>query len=159
EAATALYAMYAIAPSMEHELQVNMSRYFSVAQLSMFAYLADAEDFYEKGPGIKEASPITYKMSQALLDDFFAEGDGIAAGNLAHAAKLRFTHAEIIIPFAARLGLPDATASMPADRTYSYFNNPWRGESVAPLAANIDWDFYANDRTLLVRMLYNEKET
>jgi hypothetical protein len=98
-------------------------------------------------------------MSQALLDDFFDECDAMAAGNLAHLAKLRFTHAEIIIPFAQRLGLPRASTAVPAADTYTYRNNPWRGEQIAPLAANVQWAVYANGGTLLVKMYYNEKET
>jgi len=43
--------------------------------------------------------------------------------------------------------------------TYSYDNNPWRGELVSPMAANVQWDVYRNAfGALLVKMLYNEKE-
>ena len=159
DAANALYAVYSITPSMTHEINVDMAKYFKPRQLAVLGYLSDAQDFYEKGPGIKEAAPVTYIMSQALLDDFFHESDAIAAGDAAHAAKLRFTHAEIIIPFAERLGLPDASAAVAADHTYTYRNNPWRGEQIAPLAANVQWDLFTNGSTLLVRMYYNEKET
>jgi hypothetical protein len=121
--------------------------------------LSDVQDFYEKGPGIQEAVPITYKMGQALLDDFFSEGNAIAAGDMAHAAKLRFTHAEIIIPFATLLGLSNASIPVPEADTYTYGNNPWRGADIAPLASNVQWDFFTDGHTLLVKMYYNEKET
>lgn len=160
DAANSLYAVYTITPAMAKEVPVNLGKYFPASELPWLAYLSDAQDFYEKGPGIQEAAPITYRMSQALLDDFFVEGDAIASGNLAHAAKLRFTHAEIIIPFAERLGLPDASMPVPAVATYTYENNAWRGENIAPLAADVQWDLVRNDAgTLLVKMLYNEKET
>lgn len=159
DAANSLYAVYSIIPAMINEVPVNMGKYFPTGQLPILGYLSDVQDFYQKGPGIAEASPITFKMSQALLDDFFREGDAIAAGNLSHAAKLRFTHAEIIIPFAERLGLPDASTAIPAADTYTYDNNAWRGAQIAPLAANIQWDVYSNGGTLLVKMYYNEKET
>ena len=50
---------------------------------------------------------------------------------------------------------------------YTYANNEWRGESVTPMAANVQWDVAvksSNDPktgrayTPLVRMLYNEQE-
>src|SRR5262249_44754862 len=81
------------------------------------------------------------------------------AGSLAHAAKLRFTHAEIIIPFAERLGIPRASKSVPSADAFTYFNNPWRGAQIAPLAANIQGDLYSNGATLLVKINYNEEET
>jgi hypothetical protein len=127
DAANSLYAVYSIIPAMIHEVPVNMGKYFPAGQLAILSYLSDVEDFYQKGPGIAEAAPITYKMSQALLDDFFSESEAIATGHLAHAAKLRFTHAEIIMPFAERLGLPNATVAVPAAEDYTYDNNPWRG--------------------------------
>jgi hypothetical protein len=159
DAANALYAVYSILPAMNHEVKVKLNRYFPAGQLPILGYLSDAQDFYQKGPGILEAAPVTYKMSQALLDDFFAEGSAIAAGTLTHAAKLRFTHAEIIIPFAARLGLPDASTPISAADTYTYENNAWRGARIAPLASNVQWDMYSDGKTVLVKMYYNEKET
>jgi hypothetical protein len=144
---------------MVNEVPVNMGKYFPAGTLPTFNYLSDVQDFYQKGPSITEEAPITYQMSQSLLDDFFNEGSSIAAGNLAHAAKLRFTHAEIMIPFQERLGLPSASMSVPASGTYTWANNPWRGENNAPLAGNIQWDFFSNGNTLLVKMYYNEQET
>src|SRR5262249_10568489 len=135
-------------------------KYFPPGNLPTWAYVSDAEDFYQKGPGITESGDITWRMSQALLDDFFREGDAIAAGNLAHSAKLRFTHAEIIIPFATRLGLPEAAQQAPAAGTYTYEDNAGRGAPIAPLAGNIQWDMVRNAAgTLLVKMYYDEKET
>ncbi len=119
DAASALYAVYSITPSMDQEVKANFAKYFPPGQLDILGYLSDAQDFYQKGPGIREAAPVTYKMSQALLDDFFAEQDAIAAGRLTHAAKLRFTHAEIIIPFATRLRIANAALPAAAADTYT----------------------------------------
>jgi hypothetical protein len=159
DAVNSLYAVYSITPAMVNEVPLNLGKYFPPGTLPTFGYLSDVQDFYQKGPSITEESPITYEMSQSLLDDFFNEGKAIAAGNLAHAAKLRFTHAEIMIPFQERLGLPSASMSVPASGTYTWANNPWRGENNAPLAGNIQWDFFSNGGTLLVKMYYNEQET
>ena len=77
-----------------------------------------------------------------------------------NAAKIRFAHAEIMIPFASRMGLKNVLQQQPLATLYSYANNPWRGDYVAPMAANMQWDVVKNSSgTVLVKMLYNEKET
>jgi len=159
DAVMSLYDVYSITPAMVNEVPVNMGKYFPPGTLPTFGYLSDVQDFYQKGPSITEEAPITYEMSKSLLDDFFAEANAIAAGNLSHAAKLRFTHAEIMIPFQEKLGLPTASISVPEAGAYTWDNNPWRGEDNAPLAGNIQWDFFSNGSTLLVKMYYNEQET
>jgi hypothetical protein len=159
DAVNSLYAVYSITPAMINEVPVNMGKYFPPGTLRTFGYLSDVRDFYQKGPSITEELPITFAMSQSLLDDFFNEGSAIAAGNLAHAAKLRFTHAEIMIPFQEKLGLRGASLPVPAAGSYTWQNNPWRGEVNASLTQNVQWDFYTNGSTLLVKMYYNEAET
>ena len=49
----------------------------------------------------------------------------------------------------------------PKATVYSHANNPWRGEDLSPMAANMQWDMFrsSTDGRLLVKMLYNEKET
>jgi hypothetical protein len=159
-AALALYELYAAAADMRTELPADFTRYVPPAQAAVFASIEDAVAFYEKGPGISENGDISWRMAQTLLDDFFSEADAVAKGDLSHAAKLRFSHAEIVVPMASILGLPGMSAQLRSAVTFDYDNNPWRGEAVAPMAANIQWDLYrnANGRTV-VRMLYNEKET
>jgi hypothetical protein len=159
DAVNSLYDVYSITPAMINEVPINMGKYFPAGTLPQFGYLSDVQDFYQKGPSISEESPITYQMSQALLDDFINEGNAIASGNLAHAAKLRFTHAEVMIPFQEKLKLPSASMSVPAASNYTWDTNPWRGEVNASLAQNVQWDFYRNGTTVLVKMFYNEQET
>ncbi len=160
DAALALYELYAAAADMQAELHADFTRYIQPAQARVYAEADDAVAFYEKGPGITENGDVTWRMASKLLDDFFAEADAIDSGKQVTAAKLRFAHAEIVIPFASALGLPGMSEQLPRAATYSYDNSPWRGAQVAPMAANIQWDLYQNaaGRTL-VRMLYNERET
>lgn len=160
DAALALYELYAAGADMPDELRADFTRYVPGAQAHVFAEAEDAVAFHEKGPGSVEQGDVTWRMAAPLLDDFFAEADAIAAGDRAHAAKLRFTHAEIVIPFAAALGLAGMSEQLPRDATFDYGNSPWRGARVAPMAANIQWDLFqdAGGRTL-VRMLYDERET
>jgi hypothetical protein len=73
---------------------------------------------------------------------------------------LRFGHAETVIPLVAELGLDTMSTSLPFSQPYSYENSQWRGDLISPMAANIQWDTYRNDKgDLLVKMLHNEKET
>lgn len=160
DAASMLYNLYVIAPAMKNEVDVDFTRYIPTDVARSLAYQQDVQDFYQMGPGIQEANPVTYQQTQALQDDFFAEIEAIAHGDLSHGAKLRFTHAEIIVPFASQLGFKGVFAPVPKADTYSYENNPWRGELVSPMAANIQWDVFRNAAgSLLVKMLYNERET
>ncbi|MDP5312269.1 histidine-type phosphatase [Streptomyces poriferorum] len=158
EAAQAVYALYSIAPAMADEGDWNMKRYIAPRDARWFAYLSDAEDFYEKGPGFED-SDITYRMANVLLDDFFTKIDAKRNGTSDAGAELRFTHAEEIIPLAALMGLPGSTKAVSEAEPYTYADNPWRGESVASMATNIQWDLFRKGNRYLVRMLYNEKQT
>ncbi|KVX47474.1 histidine-type phosphatase [Burkholderia cepacia] len=160
DAVNVLYNLLQVAPAMTAETGgVTMEKYIGAEQAQYLAYLQDAEDYYQKGPGIQEANPVTYRMAKVLQDDFFGEVDAIAHGDLTRAAKLRFTHAEIIIPFASIMNLKNAFVPTPQAQTYTYANNPWRGDQVSPMAANMQWDVYRNGSRLIVKMLYNERET
>ncbi|MET3622439.1 histidine-type phosphatase [Burkholderia ambifaria] len=160
DAVNVLYNLLQVAPAMTAETGgVTMEKYLGAEQAQTLAYLQNAEDYYQKGPGIQEANPVTYRMAKVLQDDFFNEVDAIARGDLAHAAKLRFTHAEIVIPFASIMNLKNVFVPTPQAQTYTYANNPWRGDQVSPMAANMQWDVYRNGSRLIVKMLYNERET
>ncbi|MFJ1648868.1 histidine-type phosphatase [Streptomyces sp. NPDC088258] len=157
-AAEAVYGLYAIAPSMGAEGDWHLTRYIGARDAAWFGYLDDAESFYESGPGFDD-STITYAMAGVLLDDLFRKIEDKRSGASGFGAVLRFTHAEEIMPLAALMGLPGSARPASPSRPYTYADNPWRGASVAPMAANIQWDLFRKDDTFLVRMLYNEKET
>lgn len=156
-AATTLYELYAIAAGMRHELKADFSRYMPADDARYYASVADHEDFYKKGPSTTDSAGVTWRFAVALREDFFREVDALAKGDLRNAAKLRFTHAEMIIPLASAMGLQQA---LTPETSYSHADSPWRGQSVSPMAANMQWDVYRNDAgQLIVRLLYNERET
>lgn len=164
DAALMLYALYGAAADMEAEVKADFTRYVLPEQADVFAYVEDARDFYSKGPGITGQDGVTWRMAQTLKDDFLQEVDAVASGAsgqpVAHLAKLRFAHAETIIPFAAMLGIPGMSEPLPPATLYTYQNSAWRGAAVAPMAANIQWDVYRNGAgAVALRMLYNERET
>lgn len=160
EAASRIYELYVISPAMKAEAGTDFAPYMPLEQAKYFAFTQDAADFYKMGPGITEKGSVTWKMAQHLEDDFFNQVDAIEKGQLGRVAKLRFAHAEIVIPFASKLGLKNVLAQVPLASLYSYENNPWRGDYVSPMAANVQWDVVRNaGGSLLVKMLFNEKET
>jgi hypothetical protein len=160
DAALKLYDIYSAAADMRAEVPADFTPYLPSAQAAVFAEVNDAISFYTKGPAGTDNGDVTVGMARLLLDDFFAEVDAVAAGDMSHLAKLRFAHAETVIPMAAILGIPGMAQQQPPNQPYDHANNPWRGEIVAPMAANIQWDVYADDKGgTLVRMLYNERET
>lgn len=179
DAAMDLYNLYIIAADMQEENigdhTFDFDQYFTTISPEdgdVFAWILDMEDFYEKGPSYAGQDE-TYRIAQPLLDDFFNSIDERVAGGTT-AATFRFAHAETIMPFAALIGAPGSTQQAPAVAdpqtdadVYNYQNNEWRGESVTPMAANIQWDVATRDGidpetgkayTPLIRMLYNEEE-
>jgi hypothetical protein len=160
DAAALIYELYIIAPGMAQETgSLDFGAYMPAEYAPTFAYLQDIDDFYGKGPSATEYGGVTTRFTQALLKDFFDEVGLIAQGRLERVARLRFTHAEVMIPFVARMGLRNASTPMPRAQTYTYGNNPWRGEDVSPMATNVQWDVVRDSRgTVLVKMLFNEQE-
>lgn len=158
DAASLLYELYIISASLSQEVSIDFSRYLPRCYAESFALLQDMEEFYLKGPSLKETD-VTYRMAKGLVTDFFREVDSLKTGSNANIAKLRFTHAEILIPFVAFLGIPDGATPIAAGDTYSYENNTWRGSEICPMTANIQWDVYRNaGGQYLVKMYLNEKE-
>ncbi|MFL4952771.1 histidine-type phosphatase [Streptomyces sp. MMS24-I31] len=158
-----LYELHSAAPDLRVEApDVDLGSFLPPRDAEWFAYLDDAEEFYQKGPAFRGRT-ITYKMAGVLLDDLFAQVKAKADGTSDKGAVLRFTHAEEIEPLAVLLGLPGSTKGADTEDPYTYRNNPWRGAEAAPMGANIQWDLYARTTLqgtrYLVRMLYNEKET
>ncbi|MER6303712.1 histidine-type phosphatase [Kitasatospora sp. NPDC001539] len=163
--ARSLHQLYSAAPDLAVEApDVDLTPFLARRDAQWFAYLDDAEEFYQKGPAF-DGRTITYRMAGVLLDDLLAQARAKADGTSDNGAVLRFTHAEEIEPLAALMGLPGSTEPADPDEPYTYANNPWRGAEVSPMGANIQWDLFAKPSSAgrpakyLVRMLYNEKET
>ncbi|WP_249344457.1 histidine-type phosphatase [Marinomonas sp. CT5] len=160
-AAIQLFNLYLIAPGLAYEAgdqPWRFKQFVTPEESQWFSYILDGEDYYEKGPSFADTN-ITYKMASVLEQDFFKEVKGIQDGTNDKAAKIRFAHAEAIIPFAAQMQLKGSEQGVSRRVGYTLETSPWRGSWVAPYSANIQWDVYRNQTgNLLVRMLYNEKE-
>lgn len=162
DAALQFYNLYIIAPALEREAAKPKEgwifhEYMDDTDGPVFAYLLDVEDYYQKGPAIA-GETVAYDNYAPLLNHMIqGVKDRAAGGEIA--AEYRFGHAETIIPLAALLKLPGSEKGVPADEVMTYENSTWRGDKVAPMGANIQWDAFQNDKGVtLVRMLYNEAE-
>ncbi len=174
-----LYDLYSVQFSLPGEMQekgytkdsVDLGITFGRKDLEWLDFRSGAQDFLEKGPGFDPLG-IQVKVAAPLLVDFITSTDKVTGhsgtGGVAGASSgadvlpdvpdaiLRFTHAEAISPFAALLGIPQA--STPARSIYGY-QAGWRAESVIPLSANIQWILYSNGKDWLVKVLLNERES
>ncbi len=160
EAAGQIYELYIISPSMKSEAGVDFRQYINDDVASRLEMTTVGENFFKQGPGTIESNRISIRIAQPLLDHFFAQMDNIAKGDLTYAASVVFGHAETIIPFAAILGIKDTFEPLPLGVPYTHVTSKWRGPYVSPMAANVQWDAFVNkDKKLIVRMLFNEKET
>nr|WP_174505981.1 histidine-type phosphatase [Acinetobacter sp. Marseille-Q1620] len=161
DAAAYLYELYSIMGGMKDELATtDFSKYMPKNAAKFYAQYNDANDFYSKGPSFTAGKTYTTNIAQALKQDLFGQIDAVINKSQKNIAVLRFAHAEIIIPLATSLELNGTMQSLPSSQTFNYENSKWRGETISPMAANLQWDVYQNNQGLtLVKMLYNEKET
>lgn len=147
-----LYTVYAILPNTD--IRVNLGDYFTGDELYRLWQLQNVRQYMEKGPsGLASNLPVA--IAFPLLEDFLITSyNSIVDGGVS--ADFRFAHAETIIPFAALLGIEEASF-----QTQNPFDvsEHWKDFVVSPMAANIMWVFYSNDQgNILVKMLLNEKE-
>jgi hypothetical protein len=157
--ASYLYNLYRVAPGLSDDGDADLSRFVPPETAEWFGYLNDVYEFYQKGPSFA-GSTISFGNARVLQDDFFAVAASNCSAGTALAAKLRFAHAETLIPLAALLQLPLSDQQVALPDVYRYETNPWRGARVSPYAVNIQWDSYANAAgECLIAMLYDERPT
>lgn len=165
DVALALFEVAVIRAGLRDELTptgagaADIDAVFPPGDAARLAWVLDAEDYYEKGPGIREDAPATYAIADGLLRDFLDAVGAAAALPRPPGMTLRFTHAEILIPFVARLGIQPHFDPVPRAGLYRYETNRWRSAEVSPMAANVQWESFRNDvGQVLVRVLHNERE-
>ncbi len=158
DAAQALYGLYSIAVGMTEEARWDFGRFMHPEAAAWFAYLDDAGSFYNRGPGFADED-ITFEGARALVADMLGRVRRLEEGDASHPLTIRFSHAQALMPLAAFLGIEGASEGVHPDTLYRYETNPWRSETVSPMAANVQWDVYRNgDGIVLVRMLHQEGE-
>lgn len=164
EIANDLYDMYCLLPSIKREIAVKrwseedfkvIGKAFTQADLRWLDIVNQAEDFYEKGPG-NNINGIQIKVAAPLLADFLYSIQNEIRKPQHLDAKLNFTHAEAISPFATILELKPASHTSAS--VFHYAEN-WKADKIMQMGSNIQWVLYSNGNSYLLKVLLNEKET
>ncbi|KAK6135778.1 hypothetical protein DH2020_030473 [Rehmannia glutinosa] len=144
---------------------------FSPSEVGLLEWTDDLEVFILKGYG----NSLNYRMGVPLLEDVIqsmeqaikAEEDELVPGSY-EMARLRFAHAETLLPFSCLIGLfldgpefeqilKEQPLQLPAKPPQKRI---WRGSTVAPFAGNNMLVLYSctanNTSEYFVRVLHNE---
>lgn len=158
DVAQALYDVYAIAPLLRNEAQLDLRAFLPAPAACRFAAQDGALAFFGKGAGWADRQQVTHRMARALVQELLdATAQALQPGPH-DVARLRFAHAETILPLAAALGLPAAGEPQPPEATTP--PPGWQGDQAAPMAANLQWDVFRNHQGhAIVRLLFNERES
>jgi multiple inositol-polyphosphate phosphatase / 2,3-bisphosphoglycerate 3-phosphatase len=158
-----LYGIYAIHFAMLQDAaekdipadSLDFGEFFNREDLQWLSFTDGAGDFMEKGPGV---APMGIQVRDAvpLLVDFINTTDNYIEHPGQSDACLRFSHAEAIAPFAALLGVPEASGWCSSIFKYDQY---WQPPEIIPMSANIEWILYTDQQhNYLVKVLLNEKE-
>ncbi len=148
----AMYNCVAIAPDIPLPLSVVPTLDDETMKTGWL--IQNARHYLMRGPA-KGYHDIQVDISKPLLRDFIESTDSTLNFNN-YTTYLRFAHAETIIPFAALLYIPQASRSTASVDNISLL---WKDYVVAPMAANIIWVVYENDKGhRLIKMMLNERE-
>ena len=149
--AMALYDCIAIAPDMQMPSElVPLMKETDMRECWM---VENARQYLEKGPS-PLAGHIQTRIAMPLLENFIVTTEEGLNYN-SPIAFLRFAHAETIIPFAALLEIPKASAI--TKQTPDIYK-VWKDYEIAPMAANIIWVVFKNSENhYLIEMFLNEQ--
>ncbi len=107
---------------------------FDKEDVEIFEYVSDLSSYYTKGYGID----LSYDISSPLLQDFVNNIDNVLNGISPQIAKLRFAHAETILPFLSILGLYKDPIKLHWDTsTFHREHRQWKTSKLSPFSANV----------------------
>jgi multiple inositol-polyphosphate phosphatase/2,3-bisphosphoglycerate 3-phosphatase len=131
---------------------------FNYEQFKAFEYYQDLKEFWTQGYGYD----INWKMSYKLLSEMIEIMDGILSYNPdfnGQRAKLRFAHAETVVPFVSLLGFFKDDYVWKADSpAHLIEERKWRSSKISPFAANVALVLYNCTDGPKVKVLHNEVE-
>jgi len=125
---------------------------FDIDDIYRFETADDLSDYWIKGYG----NAINYQISCPLLVDFWTSIVSMMQGGI-EMSKLRFGHAETILPFAALLGLFKDDFVLHWDSNNLDSRN-WRTSKISPFSSNIALVLYNCSGDYRVKLLHNEME-
>jgi hypothetical protein len=147
-----LFSVITVAPNISFDfssLPSNSSEF-----MELLWRVDNAKEYMLKGPS-PLCDGVSYMVSLPLLKNFLETSDESVKTGV-YGAYLRFAHAETLMPFAALLGIPEASR-----KTYDAANiyDVWRDYEISPMAANLIWIFYKNSSgEYILKMTLNGKE-
>ncbi|KAL5545391.1 hypothetical protein UlMin_005078 [Ulmus minor] len=137
---------------------------FNSSEVDLLEWTDDVELFILKGYG----KSINYQMGVPLLEDVVQSMDRTIQAreeNHVEKARLRFAHAETVVPFLCLLGLFREGPEIQRNQSLECPPKPpekrnWRGSTVAPFAVNIALVLYScpanTSSEYFVQVLHNE---
>ncbi|WP_428769948.1 histidine-type phosphatase [Treponema sp. HNW] len=157
-AAYSLWEIYSVLPAMKTDglTDVDMSTYFTKADLQFFEDYQNAQSFYSKGPGSAGKDSIALSIMAPLAKNMINEVDKYLKGESSYLGVFDFCHAETVVPL---VGFFEIGRSAVSSEDISKALKYWDAGYYGPMAANVEWIIYtAEDKEPLVKMLLNERE-
>ena len=151
-------------PGMIREAQAqggswDLEQFITPEESAWFSYLSDAEDFWRERAESCQPERHLRRGPAPCLTAFNEVQTQVVEEAGEHVAKLRFAHAETLIPLAALMKLEGSRQSAQPGVLMSQENNEWRGGWSLPMRpTSSGMSTATRPGWVLVRCFYNEKE-
>lgn len=149
----ALAEYYVIAGMNAMGLECDASKYFTMEEFRRFWTVFNFRQYLLYSSSVVSTRPA--EIAAPLLQNLISTADSVVSGKLRIAAKLRFGHAETLMPLMALMQAPGCYYT-----TY-YFDtvaDKWQDYAMFPMAANLQLVYFrAPSGEVYVRADYNEK--
>eukprot|EP01102_Stenamoeba_stenopodia_P009919 TRINITY_DN2948_c0_g1_i1.p1 TRINITY_DN2948_c0_g1~~TRINITY_DN2948_c0_g1_i1.p1 ORF type:complete len:576 (-),score=91.67 TRINITY_DN2948_c0_g1_i1:50-1777(-) len=128
---------------------------FNETQAEVMEAYEDISEYYSHGYGYT----LNYQIATELLNDFVSSFEAVINGsNPVGKARLRFGHAETVMPFVSLLGLFKDPEPLTANAPW-LAQRQWRTSVLSPFATNVAMILYNCSGSFVIKTLVNEKET
>ena len=149
-----LYLVGSICPCLDFT-ETDILSFFPTDELTQQA-IVRSDNFYIQYGGSQDLGRYSNAAAHDLLEDFLVKADDAMAKDSGKAADLRFGHDTGILPLMGLIGIEGMDKGL---RGYSA-HETWSCDEWIPMASNFQMVFYrGKDGDVIVKMLYNEKET
>lgn len=136
----ALYQYYLIAGMEAMEMEFDYAPYMSVEELNRLWSIFSLRQYLQRTAST--VSDLPAEIAAPLLTDIIAVGDSVVNGKLDIGAKLRFAHAETLMPLFSLIQLEDCFY-----KTH-YFDtvaNNWCDFDVVPMSTNLQIIYFKTE--------------
>jgi len=126
---------------------------FDDSDILAYEVAGDLSDWWQ----MSYANPINYQISCPLLVDFFNSFDTVINETSYERSRLRFAHAETVIPFITLLGLYKDDFTLQWNSPY-LATRQYKSSIVSPFAANVAMGLYNCSGHYKVKLSHNEQD-